>query len=86
MIRHDQIIQENFDCDSDDKLILQGTIKREVKEINHPCKGPSNQLYDFHFLATKFKAYKFTKTLLKLRLCRLNIWKINLCVLTIVLN
>ena len=44
-INDDQIIQENFDCDSDNKLILRGTIKRKVEEINHvDCTGSFNQI------------------------------------------
>ena len=43
-IDDDRIVHENFDCDSEDKLILKGTIKRKLKEVNHPCKGKFNQI------------------------------------------
>ena len=53
-IDDESIIHENFDCDSEDKLILKGTIKRKLKEINRPCKSMFNQFLSFSILATKF--------------------------------
>merc|ERR1719244_510902 len=40
-IDDDKIVQENFDCDDDNELVLKGEIKRKVKQVNHAdCKNP----------------------------------------------